>query len=49
MGGLAEIVGIETSFYLVGVIATILMGTLVIHVKRSSELTESNKIFRDEQ
>jgi MFS family permease len=47
MGGLAEIVGIETSFYLVGVIATMLMGALVVHVKRSAALTEANKIYSE--
>ncbi len=48
MGGLAEMVGIETSFYLVGVIATVLMGALVVHVKRSAALTESNKIYSED-
>jgi MFS family permease len=49
MGALAEVVGIEASFYLVGVIATMLMGALVIHVKRSPALTETNKIYSEEQ
>lgn len=48
MGGLAELVGIETSFYLVGVIATVLMGALVVHVKRSAALTEANKIYNED-
>lgn len=48
MGGLAELVGIETSFYLVGVIATVLMGALVVHVKRSPALTEANKIYSED-
>ena len=48
MGALAEVVGIEASFYLVGVIATILMGALVIHVKRSPALTRTNKIYSEE-
>ncbi len=44
MGGLAEIVGIENSFYVVGAIVTVLMGALAVHVIRSPELSESNRI-----
>jgi len=44
MGGLAEFVGIETSFFVVGAIATVLMGALVVHVIRSPDLTASNLI-----
>ncbi|NKB21052.1 MAG: MFS transporter [Alphaproteobacteria bacterium] len=49
MGGLAELVGIETSFYLIGVIATVLMGALVVHVKRSAALTGANKIYSEDE
>ncbi len=48
MGGLAEFVGIETSFFVVGAIATMLMGALVIHVLRSSDLMASNQIRTDD-
>jgi len=44
MGGLAEFVGIESSFFVVGAIATMLMGALVVHVIRSPDLTASNQI-----
>ena len=44
MGGLAEFVEIESSFFVVGAIVTILMGALVVHVIRSPDLTTSNLI-----
>jgi MFS family permease len=44
MGGLAEFVGIESSFFAVGAVVTVLMGGLVVHVIRSPELTASNQI-----
>lgn len=44
MGALAEFIGIEASFYAVGAIVTILMGTLAVHVLRSPELMASNQI-----
>ena len=44
MGGVAEFVGIESSFFVVGAIATMLMGALVVHVIRSPDLTASNQI-----
>jgi len=44
MGGLAEFVGIENSFYVVGAVVTGLMALLVLHVRRSPELTASNRI-----
>ena len=44
MGGLAEFVGIESSFFVVGAVATMLMGALVVHVIRSPNLTASNQI-----
>ncbi len=44
MGGLAELVGIENSFYVVGAIVTVLMGLLVVHVVRSPKLSASNRI-----
>ena len=44
MGGLAEFVGIENSFYVVGAIVTVLMGLLALHVIRSPELSASNRI-----
>lgn len=44
MGGLAELAGIEASFYIVGFIVTVLMGLLVLHVVRSPELSASNRI-----
>ncbi len=44
MGGLAELTSIETSFYIIGAIATVLMGLLVLHVIRSPELSASNRI-----
>jgi len=49
MGGLAEIAGIEASFYIVGVIATVLMGALVVHVKKSPELAASNRIYTEDE
>ena len=47
MGGLAELVGIELSFYIVGLLVTLLMGALVLHVKRSPELSASNKLQKN--
>ena len=47
MGALAEFIGIETSFFVVGAIVTVLMGALVVHVIRSPELTASNRIPRE--
>lgn len=44
MGGLAEIIGIESSFYAVGAVVTVLMGLLALHVIRSPELSASNRI-----
>lgn len=44
MGGLAEFVGIESSFFIVGIIVTMLMAALVVHVTRSPALSESNRI-----
>jgi hypothetical protein len=44
VGGLAEFVGIENSFFVVGAVVTVLMGGLVVHVIRSPELTASNQI-----
>jgi len=44
MGALAEFVGIENSFYVVGAIVTVLMGLLALHVIRSPELSASNRI-----
>ena len=44
MGALAEFAGIEASFYIVGAIATVLMGALVVHVIRSPDLSASNRI-----
>ena len=49
MGGLAELVGIEASFYLVGLIVCVLMGALVMHVIRSPELSASNRIAAADQ
>jgi len=46
MGGLAEFVGIEASFFVVGAVVTVLMGVLVMHVIRSPDLTASNLISR---
>ncbi|MBD20987.1 MAG: hypothetical protein CMM37_08115, partial [Rhodospirillaceae bacterium] len=47
MGGLAELVGIEFSFYIVGLMVTLLMGALVLHVKRSPELSASNTLQKN--
>lgn len=44
MGGVAEMVGIEASFYVVGMIATLLMVALALHVIRSPGLSASNRI-----
>lgn len=44
MGGLAEFVGIEASFFIVGAIVTVLMGALVVHVIRSPVLSNANRI-----
>lgn len=44
MGALAEFVGIEASFFVVGAIVTILMAALAAHVLRSPDLTASNLI-----
>lgn len=44
MGGLAEFVGIEASFFVVGAIVTMLMGALVVHVLRSPDLKATNQI-----
>ena len=48
MGALAEFAGIEASFYIIGVIATVLMGLLVLRVLRSPDLSASNRIEGDE-
>jgi len=47
MGTVSEFAGLELSFYFVGVLAIILMGSLVIYVKKSAELTASNKKYTD--
>ena len=47
MGALAEFAGIEASFYIVGAIATLLMGALAVHVMRSPVLSASNRIEPD--
>jgi len=44
MGGLAEFVGIESSFFVVGAIVTMLMGALLVHVLRSPDLKATNQI-----
>jgi MFS family permease len=44
MGGVAEMVGIVNSFYIVGAIATVLMAALAVHVMRSPLLSESNVV-----
>ena len=44
MGALAEFIGIETSFFVVGAIVTVLMAALAVHVMRSPELSASNQI-----
>ncbi|MBT5050755.1 MAG: MFS transporter [Rhodospirillaceae bacterium] len=49
MGAMAEFIGMETSFFVVGAIVTILMGALVVHVMRSPELTASNRIPREDE
>ena len=49
MGGIAELIGIENSFYVIGLVVTVLMGFLVIHVFRSEELTATNEIHTDDK
>ena len=49
MGAMAEFIGVESSFFAVGAIVTILMGALVLHVLRSPELTASNRLPREEE
>ena len=44
MGGVAEVAGIEASFYIVGAIATLLMAALAVHVMRTPALSASNRI-----
>jgi MFS family permease len=48
MGALAEFIGIESSFFVVGAIVTVLMGALVVHVLRSPDLTASNRLPSEE-
>lgn len=49
MGAMAEFIGMEASFFVVGAIVTILMAALVVHVLRSAELTASNRLPREEE
>lgn len=44
MGAMAELIGLEASFYVVGAIVTLLMAALAVHVIRSPVLTESNRV-----
>ncbi len=44
MGAIAQFAGIVNSFYIVGAIATVLMGALALHVLRSPVLRASNVI-----
>lgn len=48
MGGVAELVGIVNSFYIVGAIATVLMAALAVHVMRSKVLSGSNVVTKED-
>ena len=49
MGGVAEFTGIVNSFYIVGVLATVLMGALAVHVMRSPVLSASNEFVAEDR
>ena len=47
MGALAEFVGLEASFYIVGAVAAVLTAMLALHVQRSPTLRAANRTAMD--